>query len=132
MSALAPIQRAVFARLTGTPGLMARIKGVYADVAPQGSAAPYLVIGEKTEVAANTFDRYGSSATLALHIFSRQQTPSEGLDILDLVEQALRTALPLANHTAARAKREITTVIRDPDGYIHVSARVRFFTLEGV
>ena len=131
MSALLPIQRAVFARLNGNAGVTSKVAGrIFADVAPQGTQTPYVVIGEKTEVAANTLDRYGSSATLLLHVFSSANSVTEALEVLDAAEAALRAPLSLTAHTAARARREITTVTRDPDGFQHVAARVRFFTLE--
>lgn len=131
MSALWPVQTAVYARLTSDAALTARATGgVHDGEAPQGAAMPYIVIGEATETRADVFGRRGWSDTLTIHIWSRYPGRMEVLDTLQLIDAALREPLTLTGHTAARLKREFGEVIYDPDGARHVPARYRITTWE--
>ena len=76
---LTPLQAALYARLTGDAALMADISGVY-DGPREGTAYPYVVLGEVIETADNALGQFGSESLVTLHVWSRAQGFKEGLE----------------------------------------------------
>src|SRR3990167_11028006 len=68
-SALRPIWEAVFALLSADSTLMAMVAGIF-DAAPEGTAYPFVQIGEAFEVRQDTFQREGKVCILDINIWS--------------------------------------------------------------
>lgn len=98
MTSLMELQRAIVQRLTGDPELMGMVTGVFDDV-PQGQEAPYLVVGEASETAMNTFTRKGRESNLTIHIYSEYAGFKEGLTILQRLNDLLDDGEPLSLET---------------------------------
>lgn len=130
MSALWPVQVAVYTALTGHAALMAAVAGVYDGEADQAAAFPYIVVGSATEVPAHTFGRKGWGDTLTIHVWSNYGGRKQALEILDLIDDALASPLAISGHQTARLRREFAEVLTDPDGSRHVPARYRVTTRE--
>ena len=129
MTALLPLQAAIVTALKAHAPLMAVVTGIHDGQAPQGAAAPYIVVGSATEVPGPTFGRAWSD-TLTLHIWSDYAGRKEALEILDLMDAALASVLVISGHTSAKLRREFAEVLIDPDGLRHVPARYRVTTWE--
>lgn len=121
---LAPLQQALYTRLTGDAALMADVAGVH-DQVPEQAAYPYIVIGEATATPQGAHDRYGRRSTVTLHIWSTYHGFSEALGVLDhLVRLLDHQALPIAGHHTVAVRHAQTVTMRDPDADLrHVAVR---------
>lgn len=88
MTSLIELQTAIVSRLTGDEYLMDIVSGIYDDV-PQDAESPYVVVGEASETAMNTFNRKGRESTLTIHIYSEYEGFKEGLRILERLTELL-------------------------------------------
>ena len=70
MSAERAVQAALYTALTGNATYMALVTGLYDGEAPQGTAYPYTVIGEWTEVDEGQMSSNGWGLTVTLHDWS--------------------------------------------------------------
>ena len=130
MSALWPVQVAVYTALTNHAPLMAAVEGVYDGEAAQEAAFPYIVVGSATEAPVGVFGGAMWSDTLVIHVWSDYGGRREALEILTLIDAALASPLAIDGHTTARLKREFAEVLIDLDGSRHVPARYRVTTRE--
>lgn len=139
MSALWPVQVAVYGALSGNAALAAYAPpsrpattgvSVYDGEAAQDATAPYIVLGSNTEVPAHTFGRKGWGDTLTIHVWSSYPGRKEALEVLELIDAALALPLAINGHQDARLHREFSEVLIDPDGSRHVPARYRVTTRE--
>lgn len=129
MSALWPLQKALSARWKADAALMARLPGgIHDGAAPEGTAVPYLVIGEPTETPVEAFGASGYSDTITAHVFSEYKGRKEALEIVELMNSALTTPLALDGHTSARLRQEFLTVLVEEDGIRHAPVRYRAST----
>ena len=121
---LAPIQQALYTRLTSDAGLMADVTGVY-DHVPEGAAFPYVVLGEATATPQGALDRYGRRSTVTLHVWSAYHGWSEALGIVDhLIRLLDLQTLTVAGHDFVAMRHEQTVTLRDPDEDLrHVACR---------
>ena len=111
-----PIQKAVYQKLIADTALMAKIVGVY-DAVPQGTAYPYISIGEDTSLQWDTDDSDGVESTLTLHAWSRQYGRRESKEIMDLVHGALhRAELQIDDADSVFCHFEFSESFMDPDG----------------
>lgn len=125
---LAPIQQAIYTLLAGDATLMGRIAGVH-DHVTEGTAFPYVVLGEVVETPQGAHDRYGSRTVVTLHIWSDYHGWKEALQIKgDLMRLLDHQTLTVAGHDFVRCHHEQTVTLRDPDADLrHVACR---FALE--
>lgn len=130
-SALLPLQKAVFAALTGDTQLAALVTGVF-DQVPETQAYPYVVLGDAVEVPVNAHDRHGSDTTSTLHVWSQYRGYSQALTIAARIVQVLDHQ-PLTveghDHIATRFVSSQTLTDPEPPGDIrHVPMRFRTST----
>lgn len=110
------IQKAVFAALTGDTVLMARIIGVF-DQVPEGTAFPYVTIGEATAVDWSTKTSIGQSHTLTLHTWSRARGRQEAKELMGLIHGALHNqSLALDGHELVLLQYSFSETMLDEDG----------------
>lgn len=131
MSSLLPIQKTIYSMLKSDTSLMSKIKGVFDDV-PDNQAFPYIVIGDATEVPANTFGQNGYEATVTLHIWSRYKGFAEALQILDEVNRILDGKNIVCEGLGdVFCWYEFSETMRDPDGITrHIPVRYRIISKE--
>lgn len=89
------VQAGVFTRLTGTAGLTALLAGGAAGVrdhVPEGTAYPYLVIGEAAARPLETQAVSGNDVTITLHSYSRGAGMKEVKAIMAKIHDALHNA----------------------------------------
>mgnify|MGYP001222844618 CR=1 FL=1 len=130
-SALWPVQRAVYQRLTSHAPLMARVTGVLDDV-PEGQPFPYVTLGEWTEIPVLAFGEDGSETTLTLHVWSRYRGWKECNEIVALLNEALDDAeLEVEGYRTVLVVYDSATAIRDTDGVTrHMVVRYRLILEE--
>lgn len=135
MSAAAwPVQKAVYARLSGDATLAGLVSGVF-DEPPEDAAMPYVVVGEAVETPDDAHDRRGAEVAATVHVWSRYRGFAEALAILDAVDRLLdvpggAARLAVDGWTKAFCRRESYQTLRDPEpGVRHVPATYRI-TLE--
>lgn len=116
--------------LSASPGQ----KKVYAGMAPQGSALPYIVLGQTTETpdGAGYYHHPGHLGTEAIHCWSRTKWTSQA--IFARASVLLDAQRPvLVGHTVLRGVLEYVTDAPDDDGKTwQVWARYRVRSLVAV
>jgi hypothetical protein len=124
MTTLYEAQRAIFATLNNDATLRGLITGVF-DAVPDGTAFPYVSIGELTESDFATFDRDGSEATIAIHIWSDYRGNSQQLRILDRMNELLDGAsLAMTGQTLVSITYDNGVTVNEPT-LRHFVARYR-------
>lgn len=130
-SPLLPIQRALYAALTGDATLGDLITGVY-DYVPEEDVYPYVVIGEATETPDNSHDRHGWQTVVTLHVWTQYRGHTQGLTIGNRVSEVLdHQPLTVAgfDHVATRYEFAQTLTDPEPPGDIrHLVLRYRVIT----
>jgi hypothetical protein len=126
---LTPLQQAIFARLTGDAALMAVITGVF-DGAPEGTAYPYVVLGEVIETPDNAHGAFGADSVVTLHVWSKATGYKEGLEMAAHLRRVLdHQPLTVAGHRVVSVRHEQTLTLRDPDSDLrHIPVRFRVTT----
>ncbi|MFD8556625.1 DUF3168 domain-containing protein [Streptosporangium canum] len=96
MSALWPVQKAVYARLAGDAQLTALVSGVYDEV-PESVPAdrPYVAFAEITEKDISSHDRRTFEVLVVLNVWSAYRGFAEGAEVLTHLDRVLHRA-PLA------------------------------------
>jgi hypothetical protein len=124
MIATIDLQRAVVARLRGNAPLMARVTGIWDGLAPQGTAMPYVVIGEPDEDEAMVMGR-GYELTVSLHVWSGTTGSSrEAQEVARLIALALREPVEVPGYTDAALRPDSpATVLVEEDGLRHAWMR---------
>lgn len=124
MTTLFEAQRTIYTTLRNDTTLLGLVTGVF-DAVPQGTAYPFVAIGELTEVDFATFDREGSENTMTIHIWSAYDGNAEILRILDRVNELLDgKELAMAGHHLVSIEYENGVTAHDQD-YRHFVARYR-------
>ena len=111
-----PVQVAVYQDLIAYTPLMNRVTGVY-DHVPQGTAYPYVVIGEDTAIEWDTDTSDGVESTLTIHVWSRLKGRRETKEIMELIYDALhRAELQIEGLHSVFCYWEFSETFLDPDG----------------
>lgn len=110
----ADLQRAIYERLSGYPGM----PPVYDDV-PRDDAVsfPYVVIGDDTHTPWDTNSHVGAESTITLHVWSRQRGNKEAKEVQGLIYAALhREPLAIDQYDLITLEFEFSETFKDPDG----------------
>jgi hypothetical protein len=115
---VAPIQLAVYSRLTSDPVLMGKITGVWDLRAPEGTQWPYITISGLSSSPMGALDRFGARTVITLHVWSVVPGNGEiagiGSDLLRLLDH--QTLHVEGHHTVAvRLEQYLTVNDADPD-----------------
>lgn len=86
-----PVIQEVFDTLNSASAVTSLVTGVF-DHVPQGTAYPYIEIGELIENEHNTDDTNGVVASITIHTWSRLQGRKETNSILEAIYNALHRA----------------------------------------
>lgn len=108
MSATKTVLAAIMAALKADAPYMALIGSrIYDGDAPEGTAFPYTVLGDETEILNAPHDKDGYSHSITIHDFSLYDGRSESLDI-----RAARNAV-LHNALVSPVGWDVTTIRYD-------------------
>lgn len=111
-----PIQVAIFDILSNDADITARVEGVF-DHVPQGTAYPYIVIGDDTGLQWDTDDSLGTEATLTLHVWSEGAGRKETKEIMQLIYDALhRVDIQVDGLHTVLCQWEFSETLLDADG----------------
>ena len=89
---------------------------VYDDV-PEGSAAPYIVIGEDTTIDAATKDKDANEHTLTLHIWSEYRGRYEIKTLMQEVYEKLHDSdISMSGASLVNLRSEFETTLQEADG----------------
>jgi len=129
VSPLGPIQKAVYDVLAGDATLGGLVSGVFDEV-PEGTAYPYVVIGEALEVPAGSHDRFGRETVLTLHVWTDTRGFSRATQITSRIVALLdHQPLTIAGHHHVATRYEFAQQLRDTEPHLrHVPIRFRVIT----
>jgi len=124
-----PVQAAIYDVLSDDATLMGLVSGVFDEV-PEGTAYPYVVIGEALEIPDDSHDRDGRETVETIHIWSEYRGFSQ-LGTISGRVVALLDGQPLDvdgwHHVATRY--EFGQTLRDPNPHLrHTVLRFRVVT----
>jgi hypothetical protein len=113
----AELQRAIFAALSGSAGLVAALDGERIfDHAPAHVAFPYITFGRTSIYDWSTGTESGVEQLFTLHVWSKAKGKKEALEIMDEARAALHDqSLPLDGHALANLRLEFSEVRFDDD-----------------
>ena len=110
-------QERLYATLNGDATLTNTLGAAVYDEVPEGSAYPYVNIGEETATAFDTKDLAGSQITINLHVWSQYKGSKEAKNIMDRVHTLLHdTSLSVTGFNLINLRFEFADILRDPDG----------------
>jgi hypothetical protein len=132
-AAFTPVQAAVYSALTGSGTLVATLGGphVYDGEAPEGSARPYILIGESLETPDNAHGAFGRQTVMTLHVWSDYQGFTEANAIAYQVQELLdEQPLNIVGARHVLTRFEFAQTLTDPDdrSLRHATLRFRFIT----
>lgn len=136
MSAASPmdeIHAAVYEVLSGDATLAGMVSGVWDEV-PEGTAYPYVTIGEDLEQPDNSHDRHGWQTVLTLHVWSKRRGSTEAKRIASRVIALLdHQPLTVDGYHHVVTRYEFSQTLRDPEQHVrHIPIRFRVVTEEQV
>lgn len=115
-SAALELQGAIVGRLSADTGIAAVVSGVY-DHVPQGTAFPYIELGEDTFDQWDHDDANGFEGRVDIHTWSQYQGQKQVKELQGMVYSALHDLpLTLTNYRCISIMQESEQVMNDPDG----------------
>ena len=124
------LQQTVFNALDQSSTLQNLVTDVY-DFVPEGTAFPYVKIGEQTMVDNGTKNKQGTDFTIEVHTFSRYRGSVEIKNIMSVVYDILHeSSLSVAGADLINMRFEFSDIIKENDGLTtHGVQRFRVFVL---
>lgn len=126
-----PTQAAVYAKLTGDSMLMTMVEGVFDGEAPEGTAYPYVTLGDAIETPDNAHGAFGRQTVQTLHVWSEYRGYAEANAIAYRLQELLdHQPLTITGHRHVVTRFEFAQTLPDPDrpGLRHVPVRFRIIT----
>lgn len=127
-TALAPLQTALYQKLTGSTDLMSLVTGIFDEV-PDGQAFPYVTIGSITETASDAHDHQGLDCTVQIDVWTKGVGTGfkAAYTIYATVDAALdRQPLSVAGFSDVSIACDQHQTLRDPDPDIrHINSQFR-------
>lgn len=111
------LQSRIYATLNGDSNLTSTLGASVYDDVPQGSAYPFVSIGEEQSNEYGTMDLDGMDTALTIHVWSRYDGAKETKDILDRIHTLLHdSSLSVTGFNLVNLRFEFSDIMRDPDG----------------
>ena len=124
------LQKTIFTTLNGDNTIKSTFSATVHDHVPQGTAYPYIVIGEETmtdESSTKTIDF--NNFTLTIHIFSRNRGRKEAKQIMARIYELLHNQnLSVTGADHINTRFEFSDVIKENDGLTYHGVQ-RFRTI---
>ena len=115
----APLQQAIYQRLTGDSALMALVSGVF-DRPPEGTPFPYVTLGESMGSDWSTKTTTGMEHHLSLHIWSREGGRKEAATIMERLHTLLhQTNLSVSGQTLVMIRFTASAIALEDDGWTY-------------
>ena len=115
-----PLQQSIFTKLTSST--LTDVNGtsitskVFDDV-PEGTAYPYLVIGEETATNIDTKDKEAHEHTLTFHVWSQYRGRKEIKNIMSQIYTALHNSdITVSGATLVNIRHEFENTLLESDG----------------
>lgn len=117
----AELQRAIFAALSSSAGLVAALGGERVfDHTPANIAFPYITFGRTSIYDWSTGTESGTEQLFTLHVWSKAKGKKEAIEIMDAARAALHDrALPLDGHALVNLRLEFSEVRFDDDQSVY-------------
>jgi len=110
------LQTAIYTKLTGDATLMALITSVF-DRQPQGSAFPYVTIGDCSAKDLSNKAGAGTEHKMTLHVWSREGGRTQAATIMDRLYQLLHQGtLTVSGHTLVVMHFITSAIVLESDG----------------
>ena len=114
-----PLQEAIYAALTGDTTLMAMLTGVF-DRPPQGTAFPYVTIGESAGSNWSTKTTGGMQQVVTLRIWSRQSGRAEAANVMTRLHELLHNvSLNVSGQTLVSIIFKDSAIVLQNDGWTY-------------
>ena len=111
------LQSRIYATLNGDSNLTSTLGASIYDDVPQGSAYPFVSIGEEQSNEYGTMDLDGRDTALTIHVWSRYDGAKQTKDILDRIHTLLHdSSLSVTGFNLVNLRFEFSDIMRDPDG----------------
>ena len=119
-----PVQKAICSRLS------AALSTPVFDYVDQDRVQPYVIIGEGTEIPADTKTHNGVEHQIEVHVYSAKRGKSETKTILGQIYTELhRKPITVEGFSATMLQFDSEVMFTEPNGFRGV-ARYRFYTTE--
>ena len=113
------LQQSVYQLLSGDSTLLTMVSAVY-DRPPQGSAYPYITIGESTISDWSTKTTTGTEQIVTLHVWSRNGGRKEAALIMERVYNLLHQAnMSVTGQTLVQIRFVSGDILLENDGYTY-------------
>ena len=124
------LQKTIFSKLNTDTTIKNTLSATLHDHVPQGTAFPYIVIGEETMTDdESTKDIDFNNFTLTIHVFSRNRGRKEAKNIMARIYELLHTqSLSVTGATHVNTRFEFSDIIREEDGLTYHGVQ-RFRTI---
>ena len=124
------LQKTIFSKLNTDTTIKNTVSATVHDHVPQGTAFPYIVIGEETMTDdESTKDIDFNNFTLTIHVFSRNRGRKEAKNIMARIYELLHTqSLSVTGATHVNTRFEFSDIIREEDGLTYHGVQ-RFRTI---
>lgn len=111
------VQAALYAHLTGDTVLNGLVQGRIFDFVPQGTAFPYVAIGETVSHAFDTQSSSGNEMMVTLHVYSQARGGREAQVILARIREILHEAdFAIASQILIFCRHAGAELAQDQDG----------------
>lgn len=111
-----PFRNAIYSTLNDDATLSGLISGVYDDV-PEGTAYPYVVLGDDTAINFGSKTKDGNEHTLNIDIWSRYRGKKESVQIMERIYTLLHNVdISLSGASLINIRQEFNTILVDADG----------------
>jgi hypothetical protein len=124
------LQKTIFSKLNTDATIKNTLSATVHDHVPQGTAFPYIVIGEETMTDdESTKDIDFNNFTLTIHVFSRNRGRKEAKNIMARIYELLhRQSLSVTGATHVNTRFEFSDIVREEDGLTYHGVQ-RFRTI---
>lgn len=124
------LQKTIFSKLNTDTTIKNTLSATVHDHVPQGTAFPYIVIGEETMTDdESTKDIDFNNFTLTIHVFSRNRGRKEAKNIMARIYELLHTqSLSVTGATHVNTRFEFSDIVREEDGLTYHGVQ-RFRTI---
>lgn len=114
-----PLQQTIYTALTADSTLMALVAGIF-DRPPQGTAFPYITLGESTGSDWSSKTTTGMEHQVTLHIWSREGGRKQAASIMERVHTLLHDAnLTVTGHTLVMMRFMTSRIVLESDGWTY-------------
>jgi hypothetical protein len=111
------LQSTIYSTLNGDNNLTSTLGASIFDEVPEGSATPYVTIGEDTAIDYSAGSEDGADVTVNIDVWSEYKGSKETKQIMDRIHDLLHDSnLSITGFNLVNLRFEFSDILRDPDG----------------